>query len=243
MAKLQKYLFDMDFGAPPRPAGDPYSEQSVLQDEDGQDYYEPQVEEEPPPPPPTFSEEDLQLARDQAFEAGRTAGIQEAESMTERLLAMAEQSMADGLFRVQTLQAEANDQLMRDAVMIAVAVLKKLQPEMIRHHGLDEVEGLLHECLSHLDGEVKVTVRAHPDMLDAVRDRAEQVAQAVAFDGKLVYAADPRIVEGDCRVEWGDGGAERDLARTWTEIETVLARALGMEEETADNQSDGGEAA
>lgn len=240
MAKLQKYLFDMDFGSPSRATADPYGEQSMLQDEEGQDYFEPEPEPEPPPPP-TFSEEELQLARDQAFEAGRAAGIQEAESMTERLMAMAGQSMADGLFRVQTHQAEANEQLMRDAVMIAVGVLKKLQPEMIRHHGLDEVEGLLHECLSHLDGEVKVTVRAHPDMLDAVRERAEQVAQAVAFDGKLVYAADPRIAEGDCRVEWGDGGAERDLARIWAEVEAVLARALGMEDETADNQSDGGE--
>jgi len=148
MAKLQKYLFDMDFGAPPRPAPDPYGEDSVL-DGEGEpgDYMEP-VEEEPPPPP-TFSEEELQLARDQAFEAGRTAGIQEAESMTERLLAMAEQSMADSLFRIQNEQAAANEQMMRDAVLVAVGVLKKLQPEMVKHHGLDEVEGLLHECLSH----------------------------------------------------------------------------------------------
>jgi len=240
MAKLQKYLFDMDFGAPPRPVADPYAEQSLLQDEEGEGYYEPQEEE--PPPPPTFSEEELQLARDQAFEAGRAAGIQEAEAMTERLLSMAEQSIADGLFKVQTLQAEANDQLMRDAVMIAVAVLRKLQPEMIRHHGLDEVEALLHECLSHLDGEVKVTVRANPEMIESVRERCEQVAQAVAFDGKLVYAADPRVAAGDCRVEWGDGGAERDLARTWTEVEAVLARALGMEDEMADNHTDDGAA-
>ena len=242
MAKLQKYLFDMDFGAPPKPAPDPYADQSVLQDGEDGEYYEPQ-EEEPPPPPPTFSEEELQLARDQAFEAGRAAGIAEAEALTERLVAVAEQSMADGLFRVQTQQAEANDQMMRDAVLVAVGVLKKLQPEMVRHHGLDEVEALLHECLAHLDGEVKVTVRTNPEMQDSVRERAEQVSLAVAFDGKLVYAADPRIAFGDCRVEWGDGGAERDLARSWAEIETVLARALGMEDETADNNPDSGEAA
>lgn len=242
MAKLQKYLFDMDFGAPPRPAPDPYGEDSVLEGEgEPGDYMEP-VEEEPPPPP-TFSEEELQLARDQAFEAGRAAGIQEAESMTERLLAMAEQSMADSLFRIQNEQAAANDQMMRDAVLVAVGVLKKLQPEMVKHHGLDEVEGLLHECLSHLDGEIKVTVRAHPEMIGMVQERAEQVAQAVAFEGKLVYAADPRIAFGDCRAEWGEGGAERDLSRSWAEIEAVLARALGMEDETADTMTaDHGEA-
>jgi flagellar assembly protein FliH len=85
-----------------------------------------------------------------------------------------------------------------------------------------------------------VTVRANPEMLESVRERAELVSQAVAFDGKLVYAADPRVAFGDCRVEWGDGGAERDLARSWEEIEAVLARALGMDEQTADNHAGAG---
>lgn len=242
MAKLQKYLFDMDFGIPFKPASGPPAEGSAPDDGD---MMPDAIPAEEPPPPPTFSEEDLQLARDQAFETGRAAGIQEAEAMTERLLAAAEQSMADALSRIQTQQADANEQLMRDAVLVAVGVLKTLQPEMVRRHGLDEIEGLLHECLAHLDGEVKVTVRVHPEMVEAVKERAERVVQAVAFEGKLVYAADPRIASGDCRAEWGDGGAERDLSRSWTEIEAVLARALGTEDETADNDGhvDGGEAA
>lgn len=237
MAKLQKYLFDQDFGAPPRPTLDVHLTDGLGVDDEMMMMAEP---EEEPPPPPTFSEEELQLARDQAFEAGRAAGIQEAESMTERLQALAEQSLGDGMFKVQGEQVTANDQMTRDAVAVALAVVRKLQPEMSRHHGLDEIEALLHECLAHLDRDIRVTVRISPELLEAVRERAEAVAQAVAFEGKLVFAADPRVALGDCRVEWGDGGAERELARSWTEIDAVIARALGFDEQTAEDHAEGG---
>ncbi len=242
MAKLQKFLFDQDFGSPSRPTLDVH-----LTDGLGPDDMAPpedMVEEEPPPPPPpTFSEEELQLARDQAFEAGRSAGISEAEAMTERLLALAQQSLGDALLRIAGAQEEANDRLVREAVAVAVEVVRKLYPEMTRHHGLDELEALLHECLSHLDRDMRVTVRIAPELLETVRTRADKVAVEVAFEGKLLFAADARIAPGDIRVDWGDGGAERDLERSWREIDAVLARALGTDGQTEDNQAGDGFAA
>jgi len=228
MAKLQKFLFDSDFGAPPRTV----AEMQLMEAMEGYGLdAEPMVEEEPPPPPPpTFSEEELMLAREQAFEQGRATGLQEAESFTERLLSLALQGMADGLQAVMAAQAAANEQYLKDAIVVAVTVVRRLFPEMVRHHGVDELEALLQECLGQIDHDLRVTVRVNPELLALVQERAEQVAQSVAFEGKLVYAGDPRLGVGDCRVEWGDGGAERDLERSWTEIEAVLARALGLEE-------------
>jgi flagellar assembly protein FliH len=40
-------------------------------------------------------------------------------------------------------------------------------------------------------------------------------------------SADPHMSLGDCRLDWGDGGVERDTARSWTEIDRAVESALG----------------
>lgn len=222
MAKAQKYLFDMDFGAPPRPVEEVSAEVELLVEEI----------EEAPPPPPTFTEEELALVRDQAFEQGRQSGLEEASSATERLLAMALAAISEQMRGLEDVQSQANDSLMRDAIAVAMMVVRKLQPEFARSHVLEEIAGVVQQCLSHIEKDVRVTIRVNPAHLDDVRQMAGEVAEATGFEGKLVYAGDPRIAPGDCRVEWGDGGAERDQARLWADIDATIARTLG---DTPDN--------
>ena len=167
------------------------------------------------------------LAREQAKEAGRQSGILEAEAATERLVALAVEAIAGHLQSLAAIQQAANEERVREAVAVAVAVVRKLQPEMSRDHALDEIAGVIRECLTHIEKDVRVTIRVSPSHMDSIRHYANQASEATGFEGKLIYAADPRLAPGDCRVEWGDGGAERDQARLWTEIDAVIARALG----------------
>jgi flagellar assembly protein FliH len=217
MVKLQKFLFDTDFGA-----GRISVAEAALAE-----MAEPEAEVvEEAPPPPTFSEEELALARDQAFQAGQAAGRADAEAATERMVAQALTAIGSQLPGLSAAQAEAADAMLREATGVALAVIRKLQPEFCRHHGLAEIEGIVHECLSHLDREMRITVRVHPSLLEAVRQGCAQAAEAASFEGKLIVTADPTIAAGDCRLEWGDGGAERNQARLWAEIDAVVGRAL-----------------
>jgi flagellar assembly protein FliH len=73
---------------------------------------------------------------------------------------------------------------------------------------------------------MRITVRVHPTLVEAVRQQCGRAAEAASFEGKLIVTADAKIAPGDCRVEWGDGGAERDQTRLWAEIDAVVERAL-----------------
>ena len=44
--------------------------------------------------------------------------------------------------------------------------------------------------------------------------------------GRIVLLADETLGLGDARVEWADGGAERDTGRLMRDIDGALARAL-----------------
>ena len=220
MAKLQKYLFDTDFGTPRiAPVDMGYGEDAMVME---------MVEEEPPPPPPpTFSEEELTLAREQAYEQGRQEGHQEAAQSLQQMVGMAMATAAHHLQGLSTAQAADAEEVARQGAAIAVAMVRKLHPEFARRFGLDEIEAAVLDCLRHLDRTPKVTIKVAPALAEAVKEKAEGLAGQAAFDGKLGVVGDASLAPGDCRVEWGDGGAERDQSRAWALIDQAVEAALG----------------
>ena len=58
---------------------------------------------------------------------------------------------------------------------------------------------------------------AFPDHPDTRGDVADYYWEVQRFDA---------LVGDACRVEWADGGAERNTARTWSEIESRLQHCI-----------------
>ncbi|MCR6629276.1 MAG: FliH/SctL family protein [Magnetospirillum sp.] len=221
MASYRKYMFDLDFDRPhaPQPVVEPEVEEA-----------EAVVEEEEAPPPPTFTEEEVAFARETAFEEGRQIGHMESQEQSERMTATALTALSDQMETVFRQQAEANEASSRAAVRVALAVLKKVLPAACETHAFEEVTRVVEEVVGHILDEPRIIVKVAEPLVEAVRERLEAVAQANGFEGRVVVQADARLKPGDCRVEWTDGGAERDQARLLEEIETTVERALAPPE-------------
>lgn len=219
----RKYMFDLDFDHPAAPA--PPVEAAHPDEEEPEE-----VVVEDLPPPPMFSEEELALARDSAFEEGRQAGLAEALEQSERLTAMALTQLSDQMQTVFRQQEEANDANGRNAARVALAVLKKVLPATCEAHAFDEVTRVVEEVVGHILDEPRIIVKVADPLVEAVRERLEAVCEAHGFEGRVVVQADGRLTPGDCRVEWTDGGAERDQARLMQEVEATVERSLAPPE-------------
>jgi flagellar assembly protein FliH len=114
----------------------------------------------------------------------------------------------------------------RDAVALMQAIVRKVAPSLARRAALDEVAAFTLNCLREALDEPRVVLRVPDALFEAVQRDVAPLASSTGFAGKLVIIADDAMPPCDCRVEWADGGAERDFARVWQDIDAAIARTL-----------------
>ena len=111
-----------------------------------------------------------------------------------------------------------------EAVEVAVAVARKLAPQLIAAQPFAEIEALATDCFRQLVAAPHITVRLPEDIYATVKDKLEDLAQARGFQGRLAILADADLKAGDCRIEWADGGVSRDAAAADAAITEVVTR-------------------
>ena len=210
MATIRKFLFDVSFDDATTRAAP-----------------EPEVEaEEAPPPPPVFTEADLAAARAEGEACGYTAGEQAERERTERLAAESVDRLAGELASLAEQVAAIGGAAERRAMECGLAVARKLVPELLRREGAGEIEAVMRAALRDMFEEPRIVLRVSDGVLDLIKPRMDGLAAENGFDGRVVILAEDGMVDGDCRIEWADGGVERSAARLSAQIETAVARAL-----------------
>jgi flagellar assembly protein FliH len=222
MAVVRKFLFDNDFGEAPqstvggaRPKGAHGGSNA------------PAV-----PAPPMYSEAEMQgacdVARRQGEEAGATRGRNEAVAAFDKQVASALTAIAQQTAAIaKSVAAEAA--AAGKSVDLALAIVRKLHPALIERQGLAEIETVLGQCLESLKQEPRLVAYVHSARLDALQERLAQVSAASGFEGRVVLIGDDEMGQSDCRVEWADGGVEREAGRIWRAIEETLTRYVAAE--------------
>jgi flagellar assembly protein FliH len=173
--------------------------------------------------------------------AGYRRGFAAAKT---EILAEAEQRSAVALERVATTLAEVvrglsgvEARLETEAVDVAVAVAKKLAAALIEREPLAEISALAMDCFRHLVTAPHVVVRVNDAQHAGVGKPIEEMVRARGLASHLVVLAEPEIGTGDCRIEWADGGINRDRSATEAVIDEAVSRyvkarlaAAGMQE-------------
>ncbi len=175
---------------------------------------------------PTFSEADLNAAREEAFAEGQQAGRAEAMQSLEHASEMALKCIGGRLEDLIAARQSHNDALACEAISVAAAVCRKAIPVMAERHALEEIEGLVGECLQLVIEEPRIVVRVPDNLVEPLKGRIDAVAAGHGFAGKVVLLGDDSLAPTDCTVVWPDGGAERDGERLWADIDAAVARRL-----------------
>ena len=180
----------------------------------------------------TLAAHALQVAEAEA--SGHRRGYAEAQAQTNRRLADAMERVAASLESANKALNTIEARLECEAVEVAVAVAKKLSPALIAREPFAEISALASQCFHELIASPHVVVRVNDAVYAEAREKLDQIMQAKNFQGRLVVLAEPEIAPGDCRVEWADGGINRDSAAAEAAVGAAVTSYIGARGGVAD---------
>ena len=183
-------------------------------------------EPDPEPPAPTFSEEEMEAAKADAYALGKADGIGEVESAMRasqdtRLEALLN-NLSERLHMLENAEELRCAEACSDAISLASSVAHKILPGYIEKYGEDEIASLIKSCVEERMEEQRLVVRLPDSMLDAVRDRLDQLTTQRGFEGKVILIGEPGLSGSDCAIEWADGGAVRDSGKSLRTITDIM---------------------
>lgn len=237
MTSIRKFTFDLRFDeddngfAEPNPSpGDVFyasgpqtAEEPEIEEED-----EPELEEqlEPDGPELIYTEEDMEIAREESYVAGHMRALEESQTATQHATAQALQSVKEGLDGITPLLDQRVDELGDLAAHVAAEICSKLLPHTASHYAIDEISGLVRAMMPSLLGQPRLVIRVNPELVGPIRSAVEDVAELSGFEGKIVVIAGEGMGVTDARIEWPDGGAERNTDRLWKEVDALIKRNI-----------------
>jgi flagellar assembly protein FliH len=216
MSLAEKFLFDISFDAPS--GGEARQRGPVT------------------PAEAPITRADLKAAAAQARAEGHAAGLAEAAAQGEQRVVEALAGIGQQLAALFAARDAAQRDSERSTVELTRTITGKLFPALVRQGALTEIESVVAQCVREAIAEPRLVLRVPDTVFEAAQERMAPLATGLGFPGKLIILVDDQLGPSDCRVEWADGGAERDTARSWREIEAALERAvsaLGHSDDTA----------
>tara|TARA_R110002096_G_scaffold435548_1_gene661359 strand:+ start:13346 stop:14011 length:666 start_codon:yes stop_codon:yes gene_type:complete len=181
----------------------------------------------------------MQKLNDDAFADGKEHGYNEALQSLEKNCETILESIKDSLAVITSRHEEQVVAMEKNATALVLTIVQKLAPALVAEKPIKEIEQLVQECLRNNPLEPRMVIRVDEKMLPLLRKRIDTLQTASDYNGQIVLISDTMANVSDCRVEWIDGGAERDfegLMKSIEETVQIFIDAPIMTENTVDDQ-------
>ncbi|MFQ5619100.1 MAG: hypothetical protein ACE5FR_09015, partial [Rhodospirillales bacterium] len=218
MTAVKKFLFDTTFSLSEACEGEANQEES----EDAV---------------PTFSQADVDAAREEGFAAGKEEGIRAAANTAEHHITESLTALLERLSELFRMQDEANTSTAHNAITVATTIARKMFPDLASRNALGEVERLAEMAMEKVLNDSPVVVRVNPELRDPLAQRIDAHTAGTAAEGRVTVSEDADLPVGDCRIEWRDGGAERNADAMWKDIDAIIERNMDGALETPDPEA------
>ena len=168
----------------------------------------------------SYSAAEVETIRGEMLAQGKS----DTEAVAAAARAAALGAIAHGLTAIIGQMDATASALREESAGLALEVGRKLANAALSALPAKEVEALVADCLHRLHREPRLVVRASADCAEALRQDIEALCQEHGYAGRVIIMAESALSGADCRVEWADGGVERDLTIATTAIEECFAR-------------------
>ncbi len=168
----------------------------------------------------SYSSEEVETIRKETFAQGK--GDTEAKAAASRAAAMG--AIAQAMMRMLGEVDKTALSIREESAELALTVARRIAGAALDAFPLKEVEGLVADCLNKLHREPRIVVRVAEASAEQLRADIDAMCEEHAFTGRVVVLGEKTLQGADCRIEWADGGIERDLTETYAAIDACAER-------------------
>lgn len=228
MAELKRFLFDNFVIEEKKKIKAPTAEAVVealpikehkpemITDADFEEYI-PQNEQ-----PKTYNEEEvaekIKIAEQDAYERG----FKTSQDGIDNLLSKAMDEINQRLMTMIANSSNLSCELEKQSVELAQAIIEKLVPGLNKDNSVEIVKQFISDNFNNFKNEAKLSFYIHPDIISYVQETIAKLANSYDFEGKISLHKDAKLGIADCRIEWENGGVERNLAGMSAKVENML---------------------
>lgn len=179
----------------------------------------------PPRPKTSFTAEEMEAAKAQAYALGERSAVAQAEQQAAAALA---QIAADTQLALGVLANAAHEHRTGAAELALVAARK------IADAALDAFpEAVVEEALTALAREIeqqpRLVVRTSPELAGRLQASLDRMADNIGFTGHVVAKADHTLPGAAFVIDWGDGRAAFDPQEAAARVAAAIDAALAAE--------------
>lgn len=153
------------------------------------------------------------------LEEGRQVGMEEGrQSAWKEAMESIQKQNSDTLISIDASlkklfeSVEQNGQAaFSTALEFALAVCKKALPALNEINALTEIRSLLEKNLHFLKDEQRISLHLNPASAEQIKPALTDLVKKESYHGKIAVVRDESLPVGDCRIEWKNGGLEKNL--------------------------------
>ncbi|HEY4263902.1 MAG TPA: FliH/SctL family protein [Micropepsaceae bacterium] len=167
-----------------------------------------------------YSAEEIEEIKREARDEGHRDGNVRA---TQAVAASIGQVAAAVLSAIEAMDSEI-EAIRSEAAGLAVAASKKLARAALAAAPEAEIAEALQVALHQAIGEPRVVIKTSPLLAQKIQERANEIANAEGYEGRMQFVGDGGLSDADCRIEWRGGGIERTQAALEHALNDLVAR-------------------
>ncbi|HPF46695.1 MAG: hypothetical protein KDF58_09835 [Alphaproteobacteria bacterium] len=177
----------------------------------------------------------MQSARDEAFVQGKEQGYSESLGSIEKSCEIILEDIRSSFSTLLARHEEQVAAMEKSATALVLTIIQKLAPAIVSDKPIREIENLVEECLRNNPTEPRMVIRVDEKMLPLLRKKIDAIKTSSDYNGQIVLISDTMSNISDCKVEWIDGGAERDFDGLMKSIEEAVQIFIDAPSTTENN--------
>lgn len=176
------------------------------------------------PKAPTYTQEEMDMAvltaEEKGFAKGKELALNDIEQQKQSTILQIEEQLKHLIIS----QEENTNLLENSALEIALAAVEKILPSLEHDVAKKEIEAFLMDNFSKFRRENNLAFCFNPNMAAEIAPILSKLANKHDYEGKISVHKDINLGLSDCKVEWKNGGVERNITKLKDKIKGLIQK-------------------